>query len=209
MTRQHKTLLLMSILFFVCFASYTYIVHLDILTGADRHSTIQLQKWIPKAIDPFLSFFSLLGSFEVLTILLTIILVLRKKIHGVAVLGIYLFTQVIEVMGKTYINHPGPPYEFFRYDLDFLFPSTNLQTGSAYPSGHSMRSIFLVIILSYILWRNHQLSQFKKWFFQGILILISIIMLISRVSLGEHWTTDVIGGALLAGAAAFFSLLFL
>ena len=41
------------------------------------------------------------------------------------------------------------------------------------------------------------------------LFLFNVAMLISRVSLGEHWTTDVIGGALLGLSSGIFALIFL
>jgi len=41
------------------------------------------------------------------------------------------------------------------------------------------------------------------------LVAFNGVMLMSRVSLGEHWTSDVVGGAILGTSAAFFSFLFL
>ena len=48
-----------------------------------------------------------------------------------------------------------------------------------------------------------------KIFINAFLIVFNIAMLVSRISLGEHWTTDVIGGALLGLSSGIFALIFL
>ena len=45
--------------------------------------------------------------------------------------------------------------------------------------------------------------------FSNAKLVFCFVVLISRISLGEHWTTDVIGGGLLGASFAFLSQVFL
>lgn len=197
-----------SIVFFLLFVTFTFVVKKDHLNQFDFNTTVRLQDHIPRKIDTFFSFLSLVGSFEVLTVILGLILLVRRKLKGIIVFALYGSSHLIEIYGKSFMNHPGPPYLFFRYDLDFIFPSSYVQPGSSYPSGHSFRSVFVVMIVCYMLYKSKLAPIYK---IAGILAALAItgLILVSRVSLGEHWTTDVVGGTLLAVSFAFLSWLFL
>jgi len=200
--------ILVSLSFLLAFAAFTYLVKEDIFNRLDFDITVKLQDNLPKRFDEFLSSFSLIGSFEILAGLIFILILLRKKIISFLVFIPFAGAHVIEIIGKTLVHHPGPPFMFFRYNLDFLFPSSYVQTGSSYPSGHSMRTVFITFIFFYLIIKS-KLNIFLKIFFIGLLIVFNGVMLISRVSLGEHWISDVVGGAILGASAAFFSYLFL
>jgi undecaprenyl-diphosphatase len=114
----------------------------------------------------------------------------------------------VEIIGKAFLNHPPTPFMFHRYAFDFVFPSGYVQPGGSYPSGHAMRSIFVYIVLIFLISRIKMRHEFKWLIYAGI-IAFYLVMAVSRISLGEHWTSDVIGGSLLGTAFAILSLVFI
>jgi membrane-associated phospholipid phosphatase len=186
-----------SLVVFLTFAVITTVVTLGYLNGFDLNVTVQIQSLIPNSLDTFLSYFSLIGASEVITVTLLVILYLQKKLQGVFILGFYILGHTIELAGKTLIHHPSPPAEFFRYKLEFLFPTAYVQTGGSYPSGHAFRITFLMAILFMLILPSRKINRRKKTIILLFLGIFTAVMLVSRVSLGEHWTTDVIAGTAL------------
>lgn len=188
------------------FAVFSFVVKKRLLVGLDFDTTVRIQGRIPLSFDEFLSFFSIMGSFEITIILLILFLVIKRKIAGVILIAFFGFAHVIELAGKYYLKHPGPPFMFFRYNLDFLFPTSYVQTGSSYPSGHSMRTVYLAVLFIYFIATHNKFPPIVRFLMCSFIVGFVGIMLVSRVSLGEHWSTDVIGGSILGVAFAFFSI---
>lgn len=201
-------LLFLSFLFFCLFFGFTLIIKNKLLDGLDFNTTVKLQNHIPLKYDEFLSSFSLIGSFEILVILLFFVAFFQKKIKAFLIFMPFFGAHLVEIIGKSFFHHPGPPFMFFRYNLGFLFPSSYINTGSSYPSGHSLRIIFVSVIIAYLI-KKSKLQLINKLIFHSIILLFAGFMLVSRISLGEHWTSDVIAGALLGMSSGIFALIFL
>ncbi len=207
---HRKAFIILGIIFLGMFIAFTFIVRSDVLRPFDFNTTVRLQDDIPLRFDPFFSFLSVTGRFEFSMVILILILLFRRKIIGVMTIGLFGAAHIIEIIGKGILSQPGPPHMFLRTtDLSIQFPGLYVHTDASYPSGHSLRVIFLSIIIIMLLIKNKKVSTYIRFPIIGIVSLYAILMLVSRVSLGEHWTTDVIGGSLLGAAFGLFSLLLL
>ncbi len=164
----------------------------------DFNTTVKIQNHLPASLDFIFSILSLIGTIEITTAIWLIILIIliTKHLFKVAFLfPLFFVGTLVELIGKIYIKHPAPPFLFYRGVINFNFPSSYVSTDSSYPSGHMARTSFLVIFL--ILWINSTPKFTHKLIAIIGLLVFLVLMAISRIDLGEHWTSDVLGGILL------------
>ncbi len=68
------------------FVFFSYLVHKDLFTQFDFDTTVKLQDNISRNFDTPFSYLSLIGSFEIATAFLLLILIILKKLNGMFVL---------------------------------------------------------------------------------------------------------------------------
>ncbi|OGH11043.1 MAG: hypothetical protein A3B38_02540 [Candidatus Levybacteria bacterium RIFCSPLOWO2_01_FULL_36_13] len=202
-----KEFLNFSFLFTTVFIIFTVLVNFNLLTKFDFDTTLILQKFIPQSIDTLFSAFSLIGNAEIAGLFLLLILLIFKKLNIIIVLLLFVLLHIPELFLKSNLSHSGPPIEFLRTIKLFPIPQISIPGEYfSYPSGHSARTVFISIIL-FVLISRLKLSRNTKYLVYGAILTFDFTMLVSRVYLGEHWTSDVIGGSLLGAAFAFIGIL--
>lgn len=207
--RQLIILFIVSVIFFFTFIFFSYLVHEDLLTQFDFNSTVKLQDNLSRRFDGLFSWFSVIGDFQYMLIAVVLVcLILRKFFAAFISFCMFGFFHVIELFGKNFVEHFPPPEFMLRTERPIDFHPFYVRSEYSYPSGHSGRTVFLAsLLIMMVLLTNW--SKPVKWSVIGGIIGFTFVMLLSRPYLGEHWTSDVIGGALLGASFGIFSSLFL
>ena len=200
-------LFIIFILFTAFFTLFSYTVAKEYWQKTDFDTMVKLQDRIPKRYDSLFSYFSLLGSAEItigFCIILAVAAFFRRKWRSI--LGWFLIAPATlgEIFGKLIVYHPGPPAFFHRSILPTGLPSFYVHTNFSYPSGHMTRTVFIVTVISCIIFFSAKKTTSKALMFIPLILLLAAMGL-TRVYLGEHWLSDVLGGALLGAATGFLA----
>ncbi len=122
------------------------------------------------------------GVITVLVVTLCILVFIKEKKYGIYVtINLVVITLINQIL-KNIIQRPRPT-EFRIID----------EVGYSFPSGHSMVSMAFYGFLIYLTYKNVQ-NKYLKWISCIILSILIILIGISRIYLGVHYASDVIGG---------------
>lgn len=204
---MRKFLFSLSLIGLIIFAYFSYTVAKEKWTKLDFDTMVKTQDRIPKTYDDNFSLFSLLGSAEITVgfcIILAFLALLRFKWFTVVGWLVIIPASLAEVFGKLVLYHPGPPVFFHRSTLTTHLPSFYVHTEFSYPSGHMTRTIFIVTVLSCLVFFS-KINMTLKYLLIFFLIGFGGLMGLTRISLGEHWLSDVVGGSILGIAMGFFA----
>ena len=145
-------------------------------------------------------FFTYLGSWQVIAGLAIITIVvlgfLRKKREIIFFLSVLIGGELIKELLKLLFHRQRP-------DASFYLISEN---GYSFPSGHALMSVIFYGMIAYFVYKLLQ----KRW--QKIVLSFAFAALIaliglSRIYLGVHWVSDVLGGWLIGVLIVVFSIL--
>ena len=138
-------------------------------------------------VTPIAQFITNLGGaiFLVVLTILLFILIKNKKI-GLSIFSNLVIITILNQLLKRILQRPRPTeYRIIE------------ETGYSFPSGHSMVSMAFYGYLIYLIYKYVK-NKYIKW--MSIVLLSALICSIgiSRIYLGVHYTSDVLGGFLIS-----------
>ena len=138
-------------------------------------------------VTPIAKFITNFGGaifLAVLTIVL-FILIKNKKI-GISIFSNLVIITALNQLLKNILHRPRPTeYRIIE------------ETGYSFPSGHSMISMAFYGYLIYLIYKYVK-NKYVKWISMALLSLLICSIGISRIYLGVHYTSDVLGGFLIS-----------
>lgn len=136
---------------------------------------------------PIAKFITNFGGAIILIIatIILFILIKNRKI-GISIISNLAVVTILNQLLKNILQRPRPT-EFRIVE----------ETGFSFPSGHSMVSMAFYGYLIYLIYKYVK-NKYLKWI---LIVLLSILICtigISRIYLGVHYTSDVLGGFLIS-----------
>lgn len=164
----------------------------DAIVYFDKVVISFVQGWEAPWLTTIMTFFTWVGSAFVvtpITIIVFLLLYFRWKKHAQAYLLVFVIvgTVSLNTLLKLYFKRERP--EIHRI-MD--------ATGFSFPSGHTMMAFSLYAILGFIAWRiiNTKAGAVMLILF---VIFMTCIIAISRIYLGVHYPSDIVGGLFASG----------
>lgn len=133
--------------------------------------------------------FSVLGT-EIFILFFCLICIILNKSRGVAISVVVLASTLLNQVLKIIVRRPRPNINPLAVENSFSFPS-----------GHTMIMVVIGGILIYLLWQKmgdnakcNTKCIARNVILTVIICLIAITVMFSRIYLGVHYFSDIIGG---------------
>lgn len=177
----------------ICFLCLTLVIYVTImvlnnnLIGIDSSFYNLIKEYLfsdnMTKIIKIITFFG--SSLCIIIISILLVILVRDKNIKVLICSNLILVTLFNQLLKHIIKRPRPYYKIIE------------ENGYSFPSGHSMVSMAFYGLLIYLIYKYIR----NKYLRYSLIIILSILIIligISRIYLGVHYTTDVVCGYLLA-----------
>ena len=122
------------------------------------------------------------GAIFIITLMITLFILIKDKKIGLSIFLNLVIVTTLNQLLKRILQRPRPTeYRIIE------------ETGYSFPSGHSMVSMAFYGYLIYLIYKYVK-NKYIKWSSIVLLSLLICSIGISRIFLGVHYTSDVLGG---------------
>jgi undecaprenyl-diphosphatase len=174
------------------FIIMSYLVQAEHLVMFDGVVIDTVQGLEAEGLTVAMKFFTYIGSLKFIVILtipifLFLFYVLKHRLEILVFLSVIYITPILNRLLKLYFHRARP-------DFNRLIEIG----GYSFPSGHAMNAFSFYSILAFLLWRHVPTGMGRI----AVIIFSSFMILaigMSRVYLGVHYPSDIIGGFLASG----------
>ncbi|MCR8641688.1 phosphatase PAP2 family protein [Paenibacillus sp. N1-5-1-14] len=200
-TTRNKPLLALSIGLAICFAIVTYFVMSMQITGFDEAVTSTVWSFRSEGVTPLMKVLSFIGNPTTVVVIaaltaIFLFFVLKHRAEMILFFAVMIFVPLTNTILKRIFTRARP-------DVDRLLEAS----GHSFPSGHSMIAVAFFGVITFLLWRH--ISSFIG---RIVLIIFSTLMIlgigISRIYVGVHYPSDVLGGFLISSSILFICIWF-
>ena len=126
------------------------------------------------------------GAIFLIALTIVLLVLIKNKKIGISIFSNLVIVTILNQLLKAILQRPRPSeYRIVE------------ETGYSFPSGHSMVSMAFYGYLIYLIYKYVK-NKYIKWISIVLLSILVCSIGISRIYLGVHYTSDVLGGFLIS-----------
>lgn len=152
----------------------------------------KIQSLDPRLYLRLMEFFTNLGDIKILVLMVVVFSAifwyLNKHLEAKLLILTVIFSAALGTTLKVLINRPRPSSELVHIFV--------VETSRSFPSNHALISLVFFGLLA--LFINNRIVS-------AVFSLIILLIGLSRIYLGVHWASDVLGGYLIGAVIIYFS----
>lgn len=183
--KKNIIIIVLSLLFVIL----CILVKLDLLSNIDesvyKFITSNMNDTTTNIYKVITFFGSTIFMVGLCVLLLVLFIILKKNIYGYIISGTLIFSTIMNNVIKVIIRRERPIYMIVR------------ETTFSFPSGHTMASVSMYGILIYLINKSN-MNKKLKIILSIIIGMIPLMVATSRIYLGAHYFSDILGAIMLA-----------